>query len=306
MHAALTILGCGSATPLKNRHHSAQILDLAGFKFLLDCGEGTQWQLIKNSIRYQKIDAIFISHLHGDHYLGLMGLLNTMSLNGRTKPLDIISPPGLKKLFQLHMELSMAHDDFLIQWIETDPEKPTVVWGQKHLQVSSLPLKHRIPCNGYLFQYKEDILHLDLDQCLAKQVPQKYYRNLASGEDILDADLGLLKSANFTRKEHREFTYAYVTDSRPLEEVARLVEGVDVLFHEATFLNNLADRALQTYHSTALEAAGIAKRANVKQLIIGHFSSRYHQLEMHLNEAQTIFPQTKLAVEGAVFEFTYN
>jgi ribonuclease Z len=306
LQAALTILGCGSATPLKHRHHSAQILDLGGFKFLLDCGEGTQWQLIRHSIKYQKIDAIFITHLHGDHYLGLMGLLNTMSLNGRSKPLDVISPPGLKRIFHLHMELSAAHDDFPIHWIETDTETSTQVWGNQHVQVTSLPLKHRIACNGYLFQYREKILHLQPEKCKEHEIPQKYYHQLVAGEDIQDANLGTLRSSDFTREEDRNFSYAYVTDSLPLQEVVRMIKGVDVLFHEATFLNNLADRALQTYHSTALQAAGIAKKAGVKVLIIGHFSSRYHQLEAHLAEAQVIFPETKLAEEGALFEFKYH
>lgn len=271
------------------------------YKFLLDCGEGTQWQLLKNGIRYQKIQLICITHLHGDHYLGLMGLLNTMSLNGRRDKLTIISPPGLERIFRLHMELSDAHDDFPIEWIETDPAMRRLVWSDDIVQIESIPLHHRIPCNGYLIRYREIKKRIHLDNCLKYGIPPHQFQDVLEGR--MDQLFSGVPVSELVYREEILFRYAYLTDTQYLPALAASLGKVELLFHEATFLNNLADRAKQTHHSTALQAALFAKEAGAAHLMIGHFSSRYRELEAHLEEAKRVFSAVSLASESTVSEW---
>lgn len=271
------------------------------YKILLDCGEGTQWQLLKNGIRYQKIQIICITHLHGDHYLGLMGLLNTMSLNGRRDKLTIISPPGLERIFRLHMELSDAHDDFPIEWIEADTSKRKILWKDETLSIESIPLHHRIPCNGYLIRYSEEKYRIHMDRCTQMGISTSSFQEILESESSHHIQGTPVYELRF--REQVLFRYAYLTDSLYLPETAASLGSVELLFHEATFLNNLADRAAQTHHSTAAQAAMFAKRSGAKHLIIGHFSSRYRELKQHLEEAKNIFDSVSVAEEGAVSEW---
>lgn len=271
------------------------------YKILLDCGEGTQWQLLKAGIRYQKIQLICITHLHGDHYLGLMGLLNTMSLNGRKDKLTIISPPGLQRIFQLHMELSDAHDDFPIEWIETDPEVRRSVWSDEIVTIESIPLRHRIPCNGYLIKYAERKTRIKPDRCEQLGIEFTMFQTILEAND--DELFSGAPAHSLRYREETLFRYAYLTDSLYLPELAASIGPVELLFHEATFLNNLADRAQQTHHSTAMQAALFARQAGARHLLIGHFSSRYRELQAHLEEARKVFPDVSLAMEAETYEW---
>lgn len=271
-------------------------------RILIDCGEGTQYKLIRSNLSYQKIDIVLISHLHGDHYLGLFGLLNTMSLNYRKQPLHVFAPGGLRELVDHHFRLSNTTLRFELN-IHEILGGEELIFDQDNLEIHALPVKHRVPCYAYLIREKAVERKLNIDACEKYGIHQDQFRALKSGEDLTQEDGSVLRNELLTFEPEPPFSYAYVTDTIYLEELARRVSGVQVLYHEATFLDNLMDRAEMTYHSTAGQAARFASKALVNQLIIGHFSSRYHDLQPHLEEARALFPNTELAEEGRSFFF---
>lgn len=267
----------------------------------MDCGEATQLQMKRYKLRPQRIGSIFISHLHGDHYLGLMGLLSTMHLMGRVKPLNLYGPKGLAEIITLQLQYSQTVFNYDVNYVEVDTEANKVVHEDDFVTVSSIPLDHRIPCCGYLFQEKKKNRRIRKDV-----IPEGFsIRNiirLKHGEDIFNDDGELLyKNKELTLDPRKSYTYAFCSDTKYNESIIPIVEGADMLYHESTFLDEHMDRASNTYHSTAKEAATIAKKAEVGKLLLGHFSVRYKELEPIEEEARTVFEESYLALEGEEF-----
>ncbi len=297
----ITILGCSSATPTADRHPSSQLLHINENAVLIDCGEGTQNQMIKYHIKYNKIDYILISHLHGDHFLGLPGLLSTMSLNGRQKKLILIGPIALKNVIESLLEVIDTRLQFEVDFIPTDPNLSEMVISTDQIQISTFPLKHRIPCTGFLLKEVKDPRKILVDKCTFHQVPVEYFSILKRGKDYFKLDGTVIPNSELTSAASIPKSYAYCSDTIYDEDIIPYIQGVDLLYHESTFTEDLIKRAIETYHSTAKQAGTIAQKAHVKQLIIGHFSARYHNLDILLNEAKSVFENTLLAKEGQIF-----
>lgn len=296
----IKILGSNSATPVFNRHHSSQLLTINNQLFLIDCGEGTQLQLIKYKIRFTKINYIFISHLHGDHYLGLVGLLSTMHLNGRTKDLYLFGPPGLDEIITIQLKYSETFLNFKIIFTELDTTAQKVILDLDNLTIETIPLIHRIKCCGFLIKEKTKKRKIDKTKIPDHLTPLQIIA-LKEGEDVVDKEGHLLKSEQYTFPARKSRSYAYCSDTAYNPAMFGQIEGVDMLYHEATFLHDMESRAKETYHTTALQAAWTAKEVKAKTLLLGHFSARYKDIEPHLAEAKTLFQNSFLAEEGLVF-----
>ncbi|MBF9224133.1 ribonuclease Z [Hymenobacter ruricola] len=294
----LKILGSASATPVAGRHPTAQVLTVGASTYLIDCGEGTQWQMLEYRVRPHHLRAIFISHLHGDHYFGLFGLLGTMHLQGRTQPLRIIGPPGLDEVLVAQARVSNMHLAFAMEFTPVDTEAHAVVYEDELLTVASLPMRHRIPCAGYLFSERPRRANLLKERLPAGLRPEQLAR-LAQGEDLpADGQQPGLRHADVAGPPPAPRRYAFFSDTLYTPALADLVQGVDLLYHEATFLEELRERAAQTHHSTARQAAQLAAAAGAKRFLIGHFSSRYKSLGPLLEEARAVYPEAELATEG--------
>ena len=298
MGIRVKILGSNSAAPAHRRHHTSQLINIEGKYYLMDCGEATQLQLKRYKLRAQRINNIFISHLHGDHYLGLMGLLSTMHLMGRVKPINLYGPKGLSEIITMQLKYSETVLNYQINFNEVDTTVHKVVHEDDFVKVHSIPLNHRIPCSGYLFEEQKK------NRKVRKELlpPDFSIRNiirLKQGEDIFDDDGKLLyKNEELTLPPRKSHTYAFCSDTKYEESIIPMIKGVDMLYHEATFLDEHMDRAFNTFHSTAKEAATIAKKAGVGKLLLGHFSVRYKELEPLRDEARTVFENSDLALEG--------
>lgn len=301
MALSVKILGSNSASFAHNRHHTAQVLQIQDQYFLIDCGEGTQLQMKRFGVKLSKIDHIFISHLHGDHFYGLIGLLSTMHLYGRKKDLFLTGPPGLLEIITTQLRYSETNLNFKIDFHEWVPNEQKVIFENHKVTVESLPLDHRIPCNGYLFREKPKSRRINREK-LNEKLPPLHIKQLKEGEDVKDAEGNvIIKSEDVTLPPHRSFSYAYCSDTRPIDSLIPIIKNVDLLYHEATFADDMVERANNTYHTTARQAAEIANKAQVKRLLIGHFSTRYKNLQPVLEEARNVFPDTELAIEGEVF-----
>ncbi|MFT5513144.1 MAG: ribonuclease Z [Bacteroidia bacterium] len=301
MYAELTILGNNSAAPTKTRNQSGQHFKLEQDQVLLDCGEGTQKRLILNRINYQKITYILISHLHGDHFLGLMGLLNTMALNGRKSKITIVSPSGLQRLYTVYTEVSDAHQTFEIDFVELAGEKQHTI-DTERLSIKAIPVSHRIACFAYIIERVFTMRSINQPACESHSIPISVYPNLKAGEDYTDELGQTINNSLLTYFPPNPITYGYITDTLYQPELATEFAHCHTVYHEATYLHNLIDRAIKTKHSTALQAGEFAQKASVNQLLIGHFSSRYHSTEGHLAEARQHFENTHIAEEGQTFE----
>ena len=296
----LKILGSASATPTPGRHPTAQALTVGASHYLIDCGEGTQWQMLEYRVRPTQLRAIFISHLHGDHYFGLFGLLGTMHLQGRTQPLAIIGPPGLDEVLVTQSRVSGVQIGFQLEFTVVDTEAHALVYADANLRVHSLPMRHRVPCAGYLFEEQPRRANLLKEKLPADLAPAQLAR-LAQGNDLPPDDQHPgLRHADVAGPVPTPRRYAFFSDTLYTPALVPYIQGVDLLYHEATFLDEMSERAAQTHHSTARQAALLAQAAGVKQLLLGHFSSRYKTLEPLLHEAQPVFPRTALAIEGLV------
>jgi ribonuclease Z len=296
----LKILGSASATPVQARHPTAQVLTVDAHNYLIDCGEGTQWRMLEHRVRPHHLRAIFISHLHGDHYFGLFGLLGTMHLQGRTQPLHIIGPPGLDEVLVTQARVSDMKLGFAMEFTAVDTEVHAVVYEDQYITVATLPMRHRIPCTGYLFAEKPRRANLLKEKLPAGLRPDQLAR-LAKGEDLPPDDQQPgVRHADVAGPPPAPRRYAFFSDTLYTPALASLIRGADLLYHEATFLEDLKERAAQTHHSTARQAAQIARDAGVKRLLLGHFSSRYKALEPLLHEAKAVFPTAELATEGLV------
>lgn len=298
----LLVLGTGSATPTLDKNPSAYLLSVDNEQFLIDCGEGTQFRLLENKIKHTRIRHIFISHLHGDHYFGLIGLISSLNLNRRTEDLTIFAPRGLAEILTIQMKYSDTFLNFKIHFVEVDTTQNQVILDTPLLTVETLPLIHRIACCGYLFRKKAAKRKILADK-LPENFPIPYIKMLKEGLDIEDELTGrIYKNEDFTVEGNASKSFAYCSDTAFNEKLIPQIRNVDMIFHEATFADEELKRAIQTNHSTARQAATIAKEANVGKLIIGHYSSRYKTLDAHLSQAKEVFENTHLAIEGESYE----
>lgn len=297
----LLILGSSSASPTSNRNPSAQLLNIAERYFLIDCGEATQIQLRKYKAKLQAINHILISHLHGDHFFGLPGLLSTMSLLGRKQALTIYCPPDLKLIIDTINTASQTVLNFEIVWQFTTNVGLNLLFEDAKVQVYSFPLKHRIYCTGFLFKEKPLPRNIDKYKLEKLNISVAEILKLKNGLDVINEDGKLIKNKEVTLNPLPERSYAYCSDTIFYKKIATFIKDVDLLYHESTFLEDKLDRAKKTFHSTAKQAAEIAKLSNATKLLLGHFSARYGNLDSFLQEAKPIFNNCELAIEGKTF-----
>jgi ribonuclease Z len=298
----LTILGCYAATPRTITNPTSQVLEIKNRMFLIDCGEGTQVQLRKNKIKFSKINQVFISHLHGDHFYGLIGLISTFSLLGRTTDLHIYGPIGIKEIILLQLRLSNSWTNYDLYFHELESEETETIFEDDKVVVKTIPLKHRVYTNGFLFQEKVGERKLNMDAVLNHEIDSCYYQKIKNGKDITLDDGRLIANSVLTFDPIEPKSYAFCSDTVYHEAILPIIENVDVLYHESTFLESEDTLALKTLHSTAKQAARIALKANVKQLILGHYSTRYDSIIVFQEEAKNIFPEVLLAEDGKTFE----
>lgn len=294
----ITILGCGAALPTPKRLSSSQIVNIREKLFMLDCAEGTQMALRRSRISFSHLQAIFLTHLHGDHTFGLIGMLSTFGLLGRIQDLHIYGPQDLQRIFQPQIDYFCVDSPFKIILHEIDTKKPQVLYEDRSVIISTLPLSHRVPCCGYIFQEKPTLRHIRRDMIDFYHIPISQINNIKAGMDWTTEDGTQIPNERLTTPSDPVRSYAYCTDTAYRPQLAELLKGVTCLYHEATFAEEHAQLAKSTFHSTASQAAQIAKDAQAGQLILGHFSSRYKSEEVLLQEAQQIFPNTQLAEDG--------
>ncbi|WP_115462979.1 ribonuclease Z [Winogradskyella aurantiaca] len=299
----LNILGCYSAVPRKNTNPTSQVLEVKNHVFLIDCGEGTQVQLRRHKIKFNRIKHIFISHLHGDHYFGLIGLISTFRLLTRETELHVYGPKGLKEVITLQLKLSDSWTNFPLFFHELESKTSEVVFEDESVKVSTIPLDHRVYCNGFLFKEKPGERQLDMNAVLNADIHQSYYRKLKQGADVVNEDGNLVRNAKVTNPPKPTKSYAFCSDTAYKEAIVPLISGVTALYHESTFLEKNAALCVITKHSTAKQAAAIASLAKVGILILGHYSTRYDDIEVFRQEAQEVFENVELADDGKVIEF---
>jgi len=302
----LQILGCWAAAPNSKHRTTSQVLEVNGHLLLLDCAEATQITLRQHRIKFTRIHHIFISHLHGDHVLGLVGLIMTFRMLNRAKPLHIYGPKGIKNFVCSQLKSLSAYTDYPLIFKELERNAPEVIFEDNKLKVTTIPLKHRIYANGYLFEEAPKDRKLLLSKVLNYNIDKAYFNSIKKGKDIL-LDSGVcIKNEELTEAPPPPKRYAFCTDTAyypPIAEQLKKIGTIDVLYHEATFLNSHEHLCIPTGHSTAQQAGKIAKAAAVKQLILGHYSTRYGHLQAFIDESQIEFENTHLAIDGKVFEW---
>ena len=293
----LHILGCGSALPTTRHFPTSQIVNVRDKLFMIDCGEGAQLQFRKSHLKFSRLNHIFISHLHGDHCFGLLGLISTLNLLGRTAELHIHSPKGLETLLTPMLDFFNRQMTYKVLFHELDTKEPMLIYEDRSLTVTTIPLRHRMPCCGFLFAEKRCPNHIIREMVDFYQVPVYELNRIKNGADYVTSEGKTVSNNLLTRPSAPSRSYAYCSDTIYLPSIVEQIKGVDLLFHEATFANEDAPRAKETFHTTAAQAAEIARRAEVKKLLIGHFSARYEDENVLLQEASAIFPDTQLAKE---------
>ena len=299
------ILGCGAALPLPGRNPTAQVVNVHEKQFLLDCGEGTQIALRHGKIRMMRIDHIAISHLHGDHYLGLFGLLSTFSLLGRTRALNLYGPPELEGLVFAHEKAGESVRGDPLHFKATQTESPETLFEDGSVSLESFPVRHRIPTTGFLLREKPRELGVKRDWIARLDLSLTEILSLKRGEDVQRPNGSVVLCAQACHVPPSPRSYAFAADTRYWEKVAEWVQDVNLLYHEATFDAAMKDRATKTFHSTATQAARIAAKAEVGQLVIGHVSARYENADALLQEAQLVFPNTVAASDGLILEVSH-
>ena len=293
----LYILGCGSALPTTRHFPTSQVLNVRDKLYMIDCGEGAQLQFRKSRLKFSRLNHIFISHLHGDHCFGLWGLISTLNLLGRTAELHIYSPRGLEALLLPTLAFFNRQMTYRVLFHEFDTDKPSLVYEDRSLTVTTIPLRHRIPCCGFLFAEKQGLNHIVREMVDFYKVPLFEMNRIKNGADYVTPEGEVVPNRLLTRPADPPRRYAYCSDTICLPEIAGQLHGVDLLFHEATFASDNLGRAKETYHTTAVQAAELARSAEVKKLLIGHFSARYEDESVLLEEAREVFPETLLASE---------
>jgi ribonuclease Z len=301
MRFEVTILGSSSATPIFNRNPTAQVLNINEHLYLVDCGEGTQVQMLRYDVKASRIDHIFISHLHGDHYFGLIGLISSMHLNGRVKPLKIFGPAPLKEIIDLQFKHSDTNLHYDLQFTATNAESPQIILENQDVIVETIPLDHRIPTTGFLFKQKKRLRKIIKEKAEALGIPIEHYPLLKKGAPFTAPDGKLYKNDELTIDSEQPKCYAFCSDTIYNERYFEQIKHADLLYHESTFLHSMLDRANKTFHTTAWQAGQVALQTQCKALLIGHFSARYKSLNELLDEARTVFPNTDLAIEGVTF-----
>lgn len=302
MSLKLTILGCHSATPRVNAHPTAQFLEIRNHHFLIDCGEGTQVQLRKYGVKFSKIKHIFISHLHGDHLFGLVGLVSTFRLLNRTSELHVYGPKGIKEIITLQLKLSDSWTHYPLLFHELTSKESELIFEDDKVEVHTIPLDHRIYTNGFLFKEKLGERKLNMVAIPTyKEIEICDYQNLKNGKDFTLNNGQIIKNELLTLNPPGPKSYAFCSDTSYFPNIVPQIKNVNCLYHETTFLKDKEELATKTKHSTAEQAANIAQEANVKQLIIGHYSGRYKNKEAFKDEATPIFKNTVLAIEGETY-----
>ena len=294
----VNILGCGSALPTTRHFASSQVLNIREKLFMIDCGEGTQLQLRRSKLKFSRLNHIFISHLHGDHCFGLIGLLSTFDLLGRTAAMHIYAHPDFEPILKMQLDYFCKKMDYEVEFHPINPSKIEIIYEDRSVSVTTIPLRHRIPTCGFLFSEKKTPDHIKRDMIDYYGIPTCDINRIKNGEDYVLADGTVIPNNRLTAPSSSPRKYAYCSDTLYHREIIEQVKGVDLLYHEATFADSDRPKAEMTFHTTALQAATIAKDAGVKQLVIGHFSARYEEEDLLLREAQSVFPNTVLAIEN--------
>ncbi len=297
---AVTILGNNSAVPAFDRHPTSQVVTMNGNNLLVDCGEGTQIQMINYKIRRSKISHIFISHLHGDHYFGLPGLINSFSLLGHQQELHVFGPSPLQEIIEMQLRVADTQLCYPLHFHTLTGE--AVLVDNDKFTVKCFPTNHRIECYGFVFSEKKPRRKLDPDKAKEYDIPSSFYDRLKNGEDYTRKDGTIIKNELVTEATPPGKTYAFCADTKYDERLIPHIQGADMIYHETTYLDNLRERAEARFHSTTRQAALLAKKAGVKKLLIGHFSSKYDTLEEFEQEAREVFPDTELALEGVAYK----
>ncbi len=298
----LTILGCNSAIQAFGRHPTSQVFSAYNQLYLIDCGEGAQFQLDKFHIKKSRINQIFISHLHGDHYYGLMGLLSSYRLHGRTEPLQVFCPIGTKEIVEVNLKHSKGQFVYPIEFYEIEDKPSHKIFEDKYIEVHTIPLNHKIATTGFLFVEKPRERNFIKEKIEEYQIPNEVINLIKEGNDFIGLDGKVISYTELTTAPHPQRKYAYCSDTIYDESILPIIQGVDLLYHEATYLHTEELKAQQYWHSTAKQAATIALKANAQCLMIGHYSSRYDNLDELLNEAKSVFSNSMLAIEGRTTE----
>ena len=297
---AVTILGNNSAVPAFDRHPTSQVISLDGINFLVDCGEGTQIQMIKYKIRRAKISHIFISHLHGDHYFGLVGLINTFGLLNHQQDLHVHGPSPLQEIIELQLRVANTTLPFNLYFHTIS--KDGILVDDSKFEVRCFRTNHRIECYGFVFTEKKKPRKINLEKAIEAEIPANFYKKLEEGMDYINKKNETIKNEEVTFESSKGKTYIFCADTKYDETLVPQLRGADLIYHETTYLDNLQERAEQRFHSTSKQAATMAKKAKVKKLLIGHFSSKYAELDEFEKEAKEVFENTEIAVEGVTYK----
>ncbi|MBL1278827.1 MAG: ribonuclease Z [Fluviicola sp.] len=302
MSFSITILGSGAALPTNTRNPTAQFIECRGRRILIDCGEGTQVQFRKFGVKFQRLEYILISHLHGDHFFGLVGLLSSMHLLGRKKPIEIYGPEGLQQILDVQLQYGGSRLAFDINVHVLDTKNAGVVFEDEKIIIKHFPLSHKVPTNGFVISEKSKERTLLIEKCQRDGIKIEHYQYLKKGENVLGENGKEIRFKDYTLPAEKSKAYAFCSDTKYFEAIVPYIEKVNLLYHEATFTEEFKDRAKITLHSTANDAAGIAKRAKVGKLLMGHLSARYENGKQHLLEGQTIFKNCCVVEDGDKFE----
>lgn len=301
MQFDVTILGSNAAIPAHGRFPSAQVLNYNGEVFLIDCGEGSQFRMNDFSIKRARLNNIFISHLHGDHYYGLIGLLNSFHLNWRENPLHIYGPAGLEEIVNVHLKHSRTELRYKIHFHPIEADFPALIYEDKTLTVETIILNHRLPTTGFLFREKKNLRKILVEKIEEYNIPHHIINDIKRGQDFVDEEGNKIPNKELTTDPSPARSYAYCSDTCYTEKFVEQIKGVNLLYHEATFIHEHALRAEETFHTTSKQAGEIARLAEVDKLIVGHFSARYANLDVLQNEAREVFAESYLAIEGTTF-----
>jgi ribonuclease Z len=298
----LTVLGCYAATPRTLSNPTSQVLEIKNKLFLIDCAEGTQVQLRKSKLKFSRINHIFISHLHGDHFYGLIGLISTFMLLNRESDLTVYGPKGIKEIILLQLRASGSFTGYNLYFHELESKQSEIIFEDEQVVVKTIPLSHRVYTNGFLFQEKNKERKLNIERIEAYQIDKLYFNKIKYGGDITLDDGRVIPNAELSFDPQTAKSYAFCSDTQYDESIIPIIQNSDLLYHESTFLESESHLSEKTMHSTAKQAATIAQKANVKQLLLGHYSTRYGNIELFREEAMTIFPNVALADDGKEFE----